>query len=101
MFYAFAFLFKFILLFYLDDLDSVDNSQLDDLERLLALAERELLNADLGARAEALREAQEEQKKWMKDYEDEIEQLKRDVANVEAIRHSLPEDCYRRLVLEP
>ncbi|GFT98444.1 laminin subunit gamma-1 [Nephila pilipes] len=83
------------------DLDSVDNSQLDDLERLLALAERELINADLGARAEALREVQVEQKRWMKDYEDEIEQLKKDVANIAAIRHSLPEDCYRRLVLEP
>lgn len=85
----------------LGDLDSVDNSQLDDLERLLALAERELINADLGARAEALREAQDEQKKWMQDYENEIEQLQRDVANIAAIRHSLPEDCYRRLVLEP
>ncbi|XP_035207831.1 laminin subunit gamma-1-like [Stegodyphus dumicola] len=83
------------------DLDTVDSSQLDDLERLLALAEREFINADLGARAEALREAQEEQKQWMRDYEDEIEQLKKDVANVAAIRHSLPEDCYRRLVLEP
>ncbi|XP_042902115.1 laminin subunit gamma-1 [Parasteatoda tepidariorum] len=85
----------------LGDLDSVDNSQLDDLERLLAVAERELINADLGPRTDALREAQVEQKKWMRDYEDEIEQLKKDVANVAAIRYSLPEDCYRRLVLEP
>lgn len=85
----------------LDNLDVVDNTQLDDLERRLALAERELRHADLDAKAAALREAQEEQQRWMKDYEDEIEQLRRDVANVAAIRRSLPEDCYRRLVLEP
>jgi laminin gamma 1 len=84
-----------------DGLDEIDAPLLEDLERRLAKAEEELKSADLDNRMGELRNIREEQNRWMRDYDDEIEKLKRDVANIADIRSSLPDGCFRRLKLEP
>lgn len=82
-------------------MDEIDAPLLEDLERRLAKAEEELKSADLDNRMGELRNIREEQNRWMRDYDDEIEKLKRDVANIADIRSSLPDGCFRRLKLEP
>lgn len=81
--------------------EDVDPSRLDQLERRLQEAEKEAEKARLNERAAELEKAREQQLAWMRDYEDEINKLKRDVANVKEISDSLPEGCYRRIKLEP
>jgi coxsackievirus/adenovirus receptor len=49
----------------------------------------------------SLKNIREDQNRWMRDYDDEIEKLRRDVANIADIRSSLPDGCYRRVKLEP
>ncbi|EEC12698.1 laminin gamma-1 chain, putative, partial [Ixodes scapularis] len=83
------------------NVDEVDPGRLDELERRLAEAERELERARLAERLAELQKAREQQVLWMRDYEDEINQLKKDVANVRLISEALPDKCYRRIRLEP
>ncbi|KAH7979957.1 hypothetical protein HPB49_012193 [Dermacentor silvarum] len=85
----------------LANVDSVDPGRLDQLERRLMEAEREAEKAKLDERLEELRTARQQQQGWMHDYEAQIEQLKRDVANVKDISDSLPNRCFRRIKLEP
>ncbi|KAH8034135.1 hypothetical protein HPB51_020484 [Rhipicephalus microplus] len=85
----------------LANVDSVDPGRLDQLERRLMEAEREAEAARLDERLEELRAARQQQQGWMHDYEAQIEQLKRDVANVKDISDSLPDRCFRRIKLEP
>ena len=82
-------------------MDEIDAPLLEDLERRLAKAEQELKDADLDNRMAELKNIREEQNRWMRDYDDEIEKLRRDVANIAEIRASLPDGCFRRLKLEP
>lgn len=84
-----------------DGLDDIDANLLEELERRLARAEQELKDADLENRMNTLKNIREEQNQWMRNYDDEIEKLKRDVANIADIRASLPDGCFRRLKLEP
>jgi coxsackievirus/adenovirus receptor len=87
--------------YILDNLDEIDGALLEDLERRLARAEQELKDADLENRMGSLKNIREDQNRWMRDYDDEIEKLRRDVANIADIRSSLPDGCYRRVKLEP
>lgn len=82
-------------------MDDIDANLLEELERRLARAEQELKDADLENRMNTLKNIREEQNQWMRNYDDEIEKLKRDVANIADIRASLPDGCFRRLKLEP
>lgn len=85
----------------LSKVGDVDADQLRDLERKLAAAEKELEDADLDQRLGELRAARNLQSQWMRDYEEELEKLRHDVANVRSIRDALPKQCYRRIQLEP
>lgn len=84
-----------------DDLDDIDGNLLEDLERRLSRAEQELKDADLDNRMADLRNARDEQNMWIRDYEDEIRKLERDVRNIANIRATLPDACFRRIKLEP
>jgi laminin gamma 1 len=84
-----------------DGLDDIDASLLEDLERRLAKAEQELKDADLDNKMAELKNIRDDQNRWMRDYDDEIDKLRRDVANIADIRSSLPDGCFRRLKLEP
>ncbi|XP_023243676.1 laminin subunit gamma-1-like isoform X1 [Centruroides sculpturatus] len=85
----------------LDNLDDVDGSLLNELERKLLRAEKEMRDSDLDAKTADLRDARKKQAGWMRDYESEIELLEKEVENIAAIRASLPDGCYRRVKLEP
>lgn len=85
----------------LDDLDNVDESLLNELERKLLRAEKEMRDSDLDAKTENLRKAREQQAGWMKDYEAEVQMLEKEVENIASIRSALPRGCYRRVKLEP
>lgn len=59
---------KLMSLLLTDNLDSVDEDRLNELERDLEEAERVLHDADLDERMEELRRANEQQSQWVKDY---------------------------------
>ncbi|XP_064457402.1 laminin subunit gamma-1-like isoform X3 [Ornithodoros turicata] len=85
----------------LENVDDVDTGDLNRLEERLRQAERDMAQARLDDRVAELQNAREMQLGWMRDYEDEINKLKKDVANVKDISESLPEGCFRRIRLEP
>lgn len=82
-------------------MDDMDEKYLYDLENRLREAEKDLKATDLDARVAQLEQMNEEQKRWIKSYEDEVAKLAADVANIAKIRESLPDGCFRRLHLEP
>lgn len=65
--------------------------------------EAELNSAGLDEKIESLRDARNKQLLWIKNYEDELEFLQREVENVAEIRNSLPpkRKCWKRMRLEP
>lgn len=82
-------------------MEDMDENNLSDLEQRLRDAEREFRTADLDSRVMHLEKLNEEQKKSIHNYEDELEKLSADVANIAKIRQSLPDKCFRRNRLEP
>jgi len=85
----------------LNGMDDMDEKYLFDLENRLREAEKDLKASDLDARVSQLEKMNEEQKLWIKNYEEEVAKLAADVANIAKIRESLPDGCFRRLHLEP
>ena len=85
----------------LDGVQDIDSNLLAELERKLEDAERELRNANLDERLSKLKTARGQQQGWIRNYDDLIEKLKRDVQNVNDIRQAIPDACYRREKLEP
>ncbi|UXI21544.1 Nucleolar protein 6 [Sarcoptes scabiei] len=85
----------------LNSMEDMDENNLSDLEQRLRDAERELKTADLDTRVHQLKKLNDEQKKWIHNYEDELAKLAADVANIAKIRQSLPDKCFRRNRLEP
>nr|CAD7262431.1 unnamed protein product [Timema shepardi] len=86
----------------LNDLPNTDNEEaLNQLERRLNAAEDELRQANLDQRLQSLREARNLQTQSMKNYDEELKYLRHEVENIEDINESLPEGCWKRMVLEP
>ncbi|GAB6031450.1 Laminin B (Domain IV) [Chamberlinius hualienensis] len=83
------------------NLTDVDKDQLDKLRRRLDKAEEQMNAADLDKRLAALRDERALQNQWVRDYTAEIERLKADVANVKTIADTLPDKCFRSVILEP
>lgn len=86
---------------FVDGVQDIDADLLAELERRLTEAENELRQANLDKRLAGLRAARERQQHWLRNYEAEVDQLKKDVANVQEIRHAIPGRCFRRVRLEP
>lgn len=65
--------------------------------------EMELDSAGLDDKIVALRSARNKQAGWIKNYEDELEALRKEVENVQEIRNTLPHEnkCWKRIRLEP
>ena len=82
-------------------MEDMDEKYLYELENRLREAEKDLKTTDLDARVGQLEKMNDEQKLWIKSYEDEVAKLASDVANIAKIRESLPNGCFRRLHLEP
>ena len=58
-------------------------------------------NANLDNKTQALTEARSGQAKLMHDYAKELDKLTKDVVNIKQISETIPEQCYRRMSLEP
>lgn len=85
----------------LNSLPDIEAKDLDELERKLAIAEEKLKNARLDERMERLEKERIEQTTLIKNYQKTLERLQEEVNNVEAIMNALPNECYRKLRLEP
>lgn len=85
----------------IENLDEIDLTLLEDLERRLAIAEQELKDANLEERTLNLKRERVKQSQWIHKYEDEIQQLILDVDNVEQIKLAIPNRCFNSPKLEP
>ncbi|XP_076658555.1 laminin subunit gamma-1 isoform X1 [Halictus rubicundus] len=85
----------------LDVLPEIDDADLNRLEERLVAAENEIAAANLDKRIRALTDAKNSQSQWVKNYEDEVSRLRIEVENINDIRKVLPNDCHKRLRLEP
>lgn len=71
------------------------------MERRLEAAQKEFAAANLDDRIEQIRSARLEQTKAINEYKDQLDLLEGEVENIEAIYNSLPEGCWKRIILEP
>lgn len=78
-----------------------DEDDLNRLEERLIAAEKEIEAAKLDERIRSLTDAKNLQIQWVKNYEDEVERLKIEVENIDAIKSALPNECHKRVRLEP
>ncbi|XP_055378436.1 laminin subunit gamma-1 [Condylostylus longicornis] len=85
----------------LNNLKDINVDELDSLEKRLNVAERELNKANLTERINKLTENRNSQNKWIAKYEREVNQLRAEVNNIEAISAALPDDCFKNNKLEP
>ncbi|XP_058058444.1 laminin subunit gamma-1 [Anopheles bellator] len=85
----------------LANLREIDVNSLDDLERRLSAAEKELEDAQLTRRLNTLTEAKNVQNQNIKSYQRELGELRLEVENIELIAKSLPPGCFKRTHLEP
>uniref|UniRef100_A0A182X6E3 LANB2 n=1 Tax=Anopheles quadriannulatus TaxID=34691 RepID=A0A182X6E3_ANOQN len=85
----------------LANLREIDVNSLDDLERRLSAAEKELEDAQLTKRLSSLVEAKNIQNQNIRSYQKELADLRLEVANIELIANSLPPGCFKRTHLEP
>ncbi|XP_064648977.1 laminin subunit gamma-1-like isoform X2 [Lineus longissimus] len=81
-------------------IDMVDMNRLEYLEGLLAKAEEDLEKAKLDERYNDMLRARTQQTRWVKDYTDELIQLRRDVDNIMEIRDKLPDGCFKQIKIE-
>ncbi|XP_046391414.1 laminin subunit gamma-1 isoform X2 [Ischnura elegans] len=85
----------------LEGLPDLDEEELNVLEERLRAAEEEFAQANLEKRMETLRNNRIQQNQQLKDYEKEVARLRAEVLNIEDIKKSLPDGCWKRLKLEP
>ncbi|KAJ8665186.1 hypothetical protein QAD02_006848 [Eretmocerus hayati] len=85
----------------LDALPDLDSGDLDRLERRLGDAEADIVAANLDARIRSLTDARVHQTTWVKNYEDEVNRLRKEVMNIEEISKVLPNHCFKNPRLEP
>lgn len=83
-----------------DEVHDIDANQLAELERKLSESESELSTANLDQRLSVLKSARESQQTWLRNFDAEIDQLKRDVSNIIDISYAIPTKCFRRVRLE-
>ncbi|KAL0851757.1 hypothetical protein ABMA28_000069 [Loxostege sticticalis] len=85
----------------LQNLPTLDDQALDRLQASLDAAEQALRAADLDGKIKSLTEAKNNHQRWIKQYQEEHEQLRGEVDNVKEIMEQLPVGCFKRIVLEP
>ncbi|XP_012279283.1 laminin subunit gamma-1 [Orussus abietinus] len=85
----------------LEALPEINDADLDQLEKRLIAAEKQIEAANLDQRIRALTDSKNLQSQWIKNYENEVSRLRIEVENIDDIRKALPTDCYKRVRLEP
>ncbi|GLH05167.1 Netrin-A [Gryllus bimaculatus] len=85
----------------LEDMKEIDVATLDDLERRLEDVEMEYKDANIDFHMSSLSSERNAQNQHIKNYEEELYKLQLEVDNVREISESLPDNCWKRLKLEP
>ncbi|KAM4642244.1 laminin subunit gamma-1 [Discoglossus pictus] len=88
------------LLSQLGQLDSVDVGKLTELERTLNEAKSQLRDSDLDRKVAELEESARLQDAALVSYKRDIDQILRDISNLEDIKNTLPPGCYNTPSIE-
>ncbi|KAG9483073.1 hypothetical protein GDO78_009165 [Eleutherodactylus coqui] len=88
------------LLGQLGKLDSVDVGKLNELEKTLEDAKGELTKSDLDRKVAQLEESARLQDAAILSYQQDIDQIRKDITNLEDIKNTLPPGCYNTPVIE-
>ncbi|KAM9326705.1 laminin subunit gamma-1 [Gastrophryne carolinensis] len=81
-------------------LDPVDVSKLDDLEKTLEDAKSQLRDSDLDRKVAQLEESARLQDAAILSYQQDIDQILKDIENLEDIKNTLPPGCYNTPIIE-
>ena len=76
-------------------------AQLDQLERDLDQVERDLSDAEIDKQFNKITRANDLVKKLATQYTEDYSQLQADVDNIEDIKNSLPDNCFKNIEIEP
>lgn len=88
------------LLESIDKIEGIDANKLAELEEELAKLKQKLAESNLAALIEELLAQRDRQRELMAEYQALIDWLIKEVANIKAIRDSLPDKCFKRIRLE-
>ncbi|KAM5148303.1 laminin subunit gamma-1 [Mantella aurantiaca] len=88
------------LLNQLGKLDSVDVSKLNELERTLEDAKSQLRESDLDRKVAHLEQSARLQDAALLSYQQDIDQIIKDIDNLEDIKNTLPPGCYNTPIIE-
>lgn len=88
------------LLKAIDKIEGIDANKLAQLEDELAKLKQKLAESNLSAITDDLLAQRDKQKELMAEYQALIDWLIKEVANIKAIRDSLPDKCFKRNRLE-
>ncbi|KAI0241520.1 Laminin subunit gamma-1 [Lamellibrachia satsuma] len=89
------------ILSQLSNLDSIDTDMLSELELNLYDAEQTIVDANIETKYNDMLASRHQQNIWVRDYTDELIQLRKDVENIRQINDSIPLGCYKSIKLEP
>lgn len=79
---------------------NVDVNKLDELEQELDAAEKELMGTDLQEQYNSLETANDKILQLVAQYEDDLAYLRKEVENIEEIKESLPDGCFKNIGIE-
>uniref|UniRef100_A0A6G1SF50 Laminin subunit gamma-1 n=1 Tax=Aceria tosichella TaxID=561515 RepID=A0A6G1SF50_9ACAR len=88
------------LLKSIDKIEGIDGNKLGQLEDELAKLKQKFAESNLAAITDDLLAQRDKQRELMKEYQALIDWLIKEVANIKAIRDSLPDKCFKRVRLE-
>lgn len=88
------------LLKNIDKIEGIDGNKLSQLEDELAKLRQKLAESNLASTIDDLLAQRDKQRELMKEYQILIDWLIKEVANIKAIRDSLPDKCFKRVRLE-
>lgn len=88
------------LLGELGQLDNVDVNRLKEIERTLNDAKDQMKDSDLERKLADLEKAEKEQANAIITYQQDIEDILKDIKNLEDIKQTLPPGCYNTQSLE-
>lgn len=76
------------------DLETVDLSKLEEIERTLNNAQNQMRDNDLDRKVSDLEKAAERQASAIDEYNRDIDTILKDIANLEDIKKTLPTGCF-------
>ena len=88
------------ILLDLENISTANPAEVERLKRDLEEGERALEDINLDAEQSRLEIGARQQEQWINDYVRTIDDLEKDVINVENIRASLPDKCYNYISIE-